>query len=165
MLGCLLPTTQMVDDIYANASIKLSPSPIPPSILMITVPVFNQHHQTIIAQLKGKPPGGLVAGHKKDVVIANKVYDTEGKVAIYGWHKLDAQPIQPLYVGHGATWVDYSHGIRLVQRRMMLNGVSKTADEILADPELAPLLSKEGVILRTRYNLLSEVQPQEADRK
>ena len=93
----------------------------------------------------------LVAGHKKDVVIANKVFTTPGKVAIYGWHKPDGKPIQPLYTGHAASWVDYSHGIRLVSRRMMVDGVATTIDAVLADPRLAPLLSNEGVMLKTRY--------------
>jgi hypothetical protein len=105
----------------------------------------------VLAQRKQKSSVGLVAGHKKDVVIATKVFATPGKVAIYGWHKSDGKPIQPLYTGHTAAWVDYSHGIRLVQRRMMVNGHAKTIDEVLADPRLAPLLSREGVMRESRY--------------
>jgi len=37
-VGCLLPTSKMVDDIYAAATIKLNPSPIPPTPAMTTVP-------------------------------------------------------------------------------------------------------------------------------
>ena len=85
-----------MDDIYANATIKLTPSPIPPSPAMTTVPVFLKHNATVAGQRQGKPLDGLVAGHKKDVVIANKVLTTTGKVAIYGWHKPDGKPIQPL---------------------------------------------------------------------
>jgi hypothetical protein len=151
LLGCSLPTTQMVDDIYANATVKLTPAPIPPSSAMTTVPVFIQHNAMVLVQRKKESPGGLIAGHKKDVVIATKVFATPGKVAIYGWHKIDGKPIQPLYTGHTATWVDYSHGIRLVQRRMALNGESKTIDEVLADPRLAPLLSREGPMRECRY--------------
>jgi hypothetical protein len=76
---------------------------------------------------------------------------TRGKVAIYGWHKPDGKPIHPLYMGHAASHVDYSHGIRLVSRRMMVDGLAKTIEEVLADPERAPLLSNEGVMLQTRY--------------
>lgn len=145
-LGCSLPTTRMVDDIYARAAVKLTPAPIPPSTAMTTVPVFLEHNRMVRAQRAQKPPGGLVAGHKKDVVIATKVLATPGKVAIYGWHKTDGKPIQQLYTGHTAGWVDYSHGIRLIQRPMVVNGKSKTIDEVLADPQLAPLLSGEGVM-------------------
>jgi hypothetical protein len=150
-LDCSLPTSQMVDDIYANATIKLTPAPIPPSPAMTTVPVFLRHNEMVLAERQQKPPGGLVAGHKKDVVIAARVFASPGKVAIYGWHKPDGEPIQPLYTGHTATWVDYSHGIRLVQRRMTVNGQTKTIDEVLADPGLAPLLSRDGVMRKSRY--------------
>ena len=34
---------------------------------------------------------------------------------------------------------------------MIVNGVPKPIDEVLADPRLAPLLSNEGVMHRTRY--------------
>lgn len=150
-LDCSLPTTQMVDDIYANATIKLTPAPIPPSPAMTTVPVFLRHNEMVLAQRKEKPTGGLVAGHKKDVVIAARVFSSPGKVAIYGWHRPDGKPIQPLYTGHSASWVDYSHGVRLVQRRMTVNGRVKTIDEVLADPGLAPLLSRDGVMRESRY--------------
>ncbi len=152
-LNCVLPTPKMVDDIYANATVKLTPAPIPPSPAMTTVAVFLTHNEIVRAERGQRPPGPLVAGHKKDVVIANKVFTTRGKVAIYGWHKPDGKPIQPLYTGHTASWVDYSHGIRLVSRRVMVDGVAKTIEDCLSDPQLAPRLSNEGVMLQTRYPL------------
>src|SRR4051812_39784042 len=95
-LECTLPTPRMVDEIYRNAAVKRTPSPIPPSPAMATVPVFLRHNETVLAQPRGHPLGALVAGHKKDVVVANKVFASPGKVAIYGWHKPDGTPIQPL---------------------------------------------------------------------
>jgi hypothetical protein len=151
LLGCTLPTRRMVDDIYASARVKMTPSPIPPSPAMTTVPVFLRHNETVRTGRGEEPLGVLVAGHKKDVVIANKVFAAAGKVAIYGWHKPDGRPIQPLYTGHTAAWVDYSHGIRLVRRRMVVDGKETTIDEVLADPALAPLVSDEGVMKQTRY--------------
>ncbi|MFO0950305.1 MAG: hypothetical protein U0835_03980 [Isosphaeraceae bacterium] len=154
-LGCALPTPRMVDDIYKQAALKLSPEPIPPSPAMTTVPVFLKHNDLVSAQRRAKgkdvAPGALVAGHKKDVVISARLRDRPGKVAIYGWHKPDGNPIQPLYTGHTAAWVDYSHGVRLVSRRVLVDGKPRTLDEVLADPELAPALSGEGVLRQTRY--------------
>jgi len=154
IVGCSLPTPKMVDDIYSAAAVKLVPEPIPPSRAMTTVPVFLRHNEMVRAQRKDlrRPLGALVAGHKKDVVIAGAVFAKKGRVAIYGWHKRDAKPIQPLYTGHTANWVDYSHGIRLVLRRMTVNGQNKTMDDVLADSELAPLLSNEGVMRQSRYD-------------
>jgi len=161
-LDCVLPTLKMVDDIYASATVKLTPTPIPPSPAMTSAAVFLRHNEIVRAQQGERRPGALVAGHKKDIVIANKLFTTRGKVAIYGWHMPEGKPIQPLYTGHAASYVDYSHGIRLVSRRMMVDGVAKTIEKVLADQELAPLLSNEGVVLQTRYrrtDLAPSAQP------
>lgn len=159
-LGCMLPTRQMVDAIYAHASLKLPPKPIPPNPAMTTVRVFGQHNDSIRIQRKtvmGQHPlGVLVAGHKKDVIISNAIRsdlrpNVPKPVVIYGWHKPDGVPIQPLYNGHGESYADYSHGIRLVKKMMVLDGGPVSADSILADEKLCILLSDEGVILRPRY--------------
>lgn len=151
-LRCTLPTPKMVDAIHAAAR-KLEPSPIPPSPEMTSVPVFLRHSETVRAQMEraGTVPGALVAGHKKDVVIARGLADRPGKVAIYGWHRPDGTPIQPLYLGHADSWIDYSHGIRLVARSLTVDGRPSTVEAVLADPALATLLSREGVVASTRY--------------
>jgi hypothetical protein len=156
-LQCNLPTKKMVDDIYATAAVKLRPQPIPPSDAMITVPVFKQHNDSVWQlrkeQLSGHPLGALVGGHKKDVIVTNKINNPTptGKVAIYGWHQLNGVPIQPLYTGHADTWADYSHGIRLIQLTMKVDGADKTITEVLNDPNLAGLLSDEGLVPIARY--------------
>ncbi len=155
LLHCNLPTRKMVDDIYSAAAVKLIPSPIPPTSAMTSVPIFIEHDLTVANQRKEQLPehplGALVAGHKKDVVISNKLLAQPGRVAIYGWHKPDGKPIQPLYAGHADTWADYSHGIRLAQLSLTVNGVSQTIPDVLADPTLASLLSDEGPILNPKY--------------
>jgi hypothetical protein len=154
-LHCSLPTPKMVNEIYAAAEVKLAPSPIPPSPAMTTVPVFGKHNDIVRAQraeqLPAHPLGALVAGHQKDVVITAKLASSPGKVAIYGWHQTNGVPIQPLYLKHIASWVDYSQCIRLVQQKMTVNGASKTVAEVLGDPTLAGLLSDEGPIPDPRY--------------
>jgi hypothetical protein len=125
VLGCMLPTRKIVNDIYSAAEVKLAPSPIPPTPAMTSVAVFSNHNAIVRAQragqLKSHPLGMLVAGHKKDIVITSKLSAAPGKVAIYGWHQTNGTPIQPLYLGHTAAWVDYSQCIRLVQKKMMVN--------------------------------------------
>lgn len=154
-LGCTLPTPKMVDAIYAAAEVKLAPTPLAPSSLMTTVPIFAEHNGSIrrqrAAHLPARPAGVLVAGHKKDVVICAKLATKQGKVAIYGWHRTNGVAIQPLYLGHTSAWVDYSHGIRLVQQKLIVNGATRNVAEVLADPNLAGLLSDEGVIPDARY--------------
>jgi hypothetical protein len=150
----------MVDDIYAAAPLKLAPEPIPPGAEMITVPVFARHDSMVWLQrslrLDQFPLGTLVGGTKKDVVISNMIRnqlkpDVLNPVVIYGWHRLDGVPIQPLYNGHGETYADYSHGIRLVQEAVQLNGVATTVSAILQDPALCAILSDEGPISIPRY--------------
>src|ERR1700710_1415075 len=46
-LHCSLPPRKMVDNIYRQAVIKLTPQPTPPSPAMITVPVFRAHTDSI----------------------------------------------------------------------------------------------------------------------
>jgi hypothetical protein len=154
-LHCSLPTPKMVDEIYAAAEVKLAPSSIPPTPAMTTVPVFSNHCAIVRAQraeqLPAHPLGALVAGHQKDVVVSAKLASAPGKVAIYGWHKTNGVPIQPLYLKHIAAWVDYSQCTRLVQQKMTVNGSTKTVTEVLADPVLAGLLSNEGPIPNPRY--------------
>ena len=154
-LNCTLPTRKMVDDIFAAAAVKLSPSPMKPGPRMITVPQFADHNATVrgqrVARLANHPLGALVSGGKKDIVITPRLATNANKVAIYGWHWPYGTAIQPLYLGHASVWADYSHGVRLVQQKMDVNGNQTTAAEVLADPKLAALLSDEGVVTRPRY--------------
>jgi hypothetical protein len=149
--GCTLPTRKMVKDIWAQAQVKLAPTPIPASAAMITVPVFNQHNSMVWTQrsalLDAHPLGELVAGHKKDVVISalllTNFHKSHTPVVIYGWQQTNGTPIQPLYNGHARTWADYSHGIRLVQKAITVDGAPTTVSEVLTNPALAALLSDE----------------------
>lgn len=142
---CVLPTRKMVDDIYAQAAVKLEPSPFSPKDYDITlVEVFRRSHERIEEQRAGWPLGLLVAGIKKDVVVTPQLFHRPGKVAIYGWHKLDGKPIQPLYLGHTARWVDYSQCIRLIAGTMEVDGTPMQVVEVLKDPELCGLISDEG---------------------
>jgi hypothetical protein len=154
-IDCILPTRKMVDAIYNAAEVKLAPLPIPPSAAMTTVPVFALHNEMVrtqrLASLAAHPPGALVAGHQKDVVICPQLAGAPGKVAIYGWHRTNGAAIQPLYLGHSAAWVDYSQCIRLVQQSMILNGATTTVAQVLADPKLCDLLSDQGVVKHPRY--------------
>ncbi len=45
-------------------------------------------------------------------------------MAIYGWHKPDGTPIQPLTTVHVDWYVDYSHGVRLAKRTVKVDGQS-----------------------------------------
>jgi hypothetical protein len=141
-LHCFLPTRKMVDDIYTQATLKLEP--VPMYAFRDSSITMWQHHLIIEGQRKGKP--GLIAGIKKDVVLSGKISrDTKpNREAIYGWHKLDGKPIQPLYTGHINWWVDYSHGIRLVYQTIWVNGKPMHYTDVLKDTALQKLLCDEA---------------------
>jgi len=153
-LGCTLPTRKMVNQIWTNASMKLNPQPIPPSAEMITAPIFADHNTMVRTQrdnfTNSFPLGALVSGDKKDVIISSKIYTNFANanitkpVVIYGWHYPTGSPIQPLYNGHEETYADYSHGIRLIQNAITLDGKPNMITNILTDPNFAALLSDEG---------------------
>jgi hypothetical protein len=151
--GTSLPTPVVVDAVWQAADVRLGPDSIPPGPEMTTVPVFALHDRRIRARRirSGAAFGALVAGHKKDVVLSARLRDRPDHVAIYGWHRPDGRPIQPLYTGHTDDWVDYSHGIRLVHRTIWIDGVPAELPSLLQDPELALLLSDEGVVASPRY--------------
>lgn len=156
-LGCVLPTRKMVDHIYAQAPVKLAPAPISPAQTDITDPqTFLRHQQMIEEQRAKSRQVGLIAGIKKDVVISPRLAERPDRVAIYGWHRLTGRRIQPLYLGHVDWYVDYSHGIRLVKQQMLVDGEPMRVADVLADPDLHPLLSDEGPVPQPRYPLRAQ---------
>jgi hypothetical protein len=157
-VGCILPTSLMVDTIWKYAEHKLMPVTYQPRGRdNEQVWMFARHNEAIneqLASLKNHFSQGkhILAGHKKDVVICNRISELPDKVAIYGWHRPDGTFWQPLYTGHINWYVDYSHGVRLVNRLAWLNGKPVYLDELLKDPILFKIVSNEnGPMEQTRY--------------
>ena len=147
-LGFVLPTPRMVDAIYRQSERHLRPQPLSAGPDMRSTAYFTRHNAGILAQARrlGLAPGLLLAGHKKDVVLSNRLDSHPGRIAIYGWHQANGVPIQPLSTAHGLEYVDYSHGIRLVADVMLLNGKPTSVHKVLADAQLSAVLSDEGPV-------------------
>jgi hypothetical protein len=128
---CFLPTQLMVDAIYKASAVKLAP--VPMYAFRDSTITMWQHHLIIEGQRKNKK--GLLSGIKKDVVLSNKVAENArlNRVAIYGWHKLDGNPIQPVYAGHVNWYVDYSHGIRLIAKKVKIDDVLQNYTVLFGD--------------------------------
>src|SRR5271166_434661 len=144
--GFTLPTSKMVDAIYDEAKVHLAPQPLPAGDQMRSTDYY-WHHNELIAEQRialGVLPGVLTAGHKKDLVITNRLWRYPDRVAIYGWHRWINSPLQPLSTVHGARYADYSHGVRLVSAVICVNGKPMSIFEALADPGLSRVLSGEG---------------------
>lgn len=147
----LLPTPRLVDLVWRAADVRLAPQPWGPpyDASMLGVDRFAQHNQRIEKVRGGR--AGLVAGHKKDVVISNRLVSQPKQVAIYGWHTPQGVPIQPLSLIHEATYADYSHGIRLISKTAYLDGAPVALAALLGAPEMARYLSAEGPLQLLRY--------------
>ncbi|MFN8672344.1 MAG: hypothetical protein U0457_09755 [Candidatus Sericytochromatia bacterium] len=153
--GTMLPTRKMVNDIYKQASAKLSPQPLPAGATMMSSEYYQKHQSMVENQRtsKGYNLGDLTSGHKKDLVITNLLDSNPKKVAIYGWHQNNGKAIQPLSTIHEDTYADYSHGVRLVNQTMILDGKKVKVEDVLKNPELSKMLSDEGVINNTKIRI------------
>ena len=146
--GFVLPTKKMVDAIYDQSTSRFMPQPLPAGPQMTSTAYYRIHNAMIEEQSHGRgfSLGPLASGHKKDVVLTNRLIAKPTQIAIYGWHRGIGDPIQPLSTVHGAGYADYSHGIRLVSRMALIGGKLRPLDEILQDRSLAPVVSDEGPI-------------------
>jgi len=153
---CTLPTTKMVNCIWQGAANKLAPAPWGPPYdgdmqRTYRLPI---HNATINSQLVGRDPHALTSGHKKDVVLTNRLYPNNParRVAIYGWIQLNGVPIQGLNpVSHEDTYEDYSHGIRLIANDCMVNGQPMRMQDVFQHNIYSGLVSDEGPLSFLRY--------------
>ncbi|WP_323768857.1 hypothetical protein [Antarctobacter sp.] len=152
----MLPTRRMVDQIYRASDKRVAPSPMKPGPQMSSTDYLVRHNATVETQVRGASVAGhLIAGHKKDLVLTNRLNKNRGRVAIYGWHRTNGKAIQPLSTVHGATYADYSHGVRLVSQTAYLNGRPVRLADLMADPDFASLISDEGPIRAAQLRVAS----------
>ena len=146
-LGVFLPTAHMVDLVYEAASVKLEPQPMKPGPRMRSTEYYLEHDRRIESALDlDQHRGELIGGHKKDIVISRRLRTMRDRIAIYGWHRSNGQPIQPLSTVHGATYADYSHGVRWVCAQVRIGGDWRDLNSILASADESQLLSDRGPI-------------------
>ena len=153
-LDCILPTTFLVDRIAEVAQGHLDIFPFRPLGSRNSQPIVYQDSNNAINALydaKGYKFGQFISGLKKDVVLTYKILTlpgNENRVAIYGWHRPSGRCQQPLHIKHGNFYADYSHGIRMVYRKVLVDGKEYDAREILESPQLYRLLSNEPMYLK-----------------
>jgi len=157
-LGFILPTRKIVDAIFTQSDVRCAPEPMPAGPEMRSTAYYIKHNQKIKKQLISLSctPGSLVSGHKKDVVLTNRLIRSHGKIAIYGWHRPSGIPIQPLSTVHGANYADYSHGIRLVSDIVLIDDEPRSIYDVFDDPRLASIVSDEGAMPGVRQFMTSQ---------
>lgn len=117
-LGCELPTPALVDAIWRAADLKIDATKMirvhdGTPRTMDSLEAHAAQTERLRALVGDRSLGveyRLLAGAYKDVVVHN------GRIGLYGWHRLDGTVIQPFFAGHAPSWRDYSQGLRLVRR-------------------------------------------------
>lgn len=141
--GYVLPTRKLVDAIYEQADIRLTPQPLPYGPSMETNEFYARSQALIESEFAGLGLSRdlLVAGHKKDLVIGLGLWWPARRILIYGWHMPDSNPIQPLSNAHLPNYADYSHGVRLVARTAILDDQIVDFADVVSQKSLAPPFS------------------------
>lgn len=141
-MGFVLPTTTMVDAICSQARSREDAHAIitrpyswdPSSERMGRIRGHDQRADEALPE--SYEPGDLVACHKKDLVM-NAQRSRGGhssQVNIYGWPRsAGGRNWQPLYDGHGDSYADYSHGIRLISQTAFINGQPVPITDLIRD--------------------------------
>jgi hypothetical protein len=121
---------------------------------------YDAHSLAIQDEMKRKgiTPGQLVAGHKKDVVLAS--HANRERIAFHGFY-FGKYPVQPCGNSPGPScnremptqahpeglghFSDYSQGVRLVHPQMTIDGTMHLVSDVLKDTKLSKLIA-EGPI-------------------
>ncbi len=153
LVDATLPTRKLVDLVYRQATAKLPPSWIDGGPTEGTLVDFTRHHKMLEKRriAAGFPLGMLTAGDKKDIVLSRRMEEKPGRVGIYGWHRKEGDPVQPLSFVHSCRYADYSHGVRLVAEAMTIDDKPFRVSDVLVDPDRADLLSDEGPLTEVAY--------------
>ncbi len=154
LFGASMITTKISDAVYRSAEIRLPPfNYVPVGNANELVTKFVDHNAQIEKQLAeaGGTHGQLVAGIKKDVILSSRLATQPTKVVIYGWHKPDGKPIQPVYSGHVDWYVDYSHGIRFINNQVLVDGTPILFTDVLKDSVLFKLFSDEDTLMQQPF--------------
>lgn len=113
----------------------------------------NDRNNKVIAD-RGIGSGDIVSGHRKDIVLTNRLVGKANPLAIYGawWNALEEQPIQWLEAGgHDGSYVDYSHGCRFLKNRIQIDGADLELTAFAAADPRCRIVSDEGPLKFTRY--------------
>lgn len=148
-LDAVLPTPKIVETIEAAATIVPMPTRPPEGAKQLSAEWFAWCEEETNKRMVGI--SGLVAGHRKDVVICRGMAQRPGRVWIFGARWPNGKRIQPLSGVHEASFADDSHGVRAIRDACLVNGEPARVSEILRDPARATWLSSEGALTFVRY--------------
>jgi hypothetical protein len=100
-------------------------------------------HEGLCALPPGRHPGVLVAGHLKEVTLSG--VDLSKKLGFAGFFLANGKALQSgAHLPHGPGFADYSHGVRLVARKVELGGQVVDYEDLVTDPAYAGLVFQQG---------------------
>lgn len=163
-LGCYLLTPHILDLVFKSAIRQITPctqNSWADGSMAFTGRMI-EHHEAIEEKLDREPiRHGLIDNVGKIWAITRKVLGKVGLAANYGWY-VDSGALraanswagrvhQSVGHAHNTEHVDYSQTIRLMKRTMILDGEEIDVADCARNPELASLVSHEGVLSDMRY--------------
>lgn len=144
LFGCMLPTRLISDQIWQASNLKMMPIGLGASFHMSSTQTLIDHNN-IIERQRADRNFNIISGHKKDIILFSKLLAYPNNICIYGWHYPMGGVIQQAqYIAHSATYQDYSHSIRLVSQKALLNQQVVNLYDILRDKNLCHLISDDG---------------------
>lgn len=150
-LGFVLPTTKMVEIIHSadesslsagtailipGRGLRESNTPCAGDRGMVSTRCLQYYEEAVFGN--DRKPGNLYIGYKKDIVQVRST-GRVNKVAIFGWQIGEIFPIQPYSTVHEASYSDYSHGLRMVQKEILINGERVSIERAIHDRRAACL--------------------------
>lgn len=138
----VLPTARILDAIWNESSTRATPCTLPPDAAMATMARVLEHSRCVDRQIASRP--GIVANVGKHWVLSNHLEGHPRLAANYGWFQAGHAPIQTLGTRHDVGHTDYSQVLRLVRRRMTVDGVPEDIAHVGRSSTLSSLVSTEG---------------------
>ncbi len=130
LLGCTLPTPEIVDAVHAVAAVRCRPCIQAPGPEMASVAAMERHSREVAAQIAGRH--GLASTVGKEWVLSSRL--TPSVAANYGMHDTRApngRIWQDLGHRHNAEHTDYSQIFRPVARACLLDGAPADLHDVL----------------------------------
>lgn len=148
-LEAILPTPRICDLVWEQADVRIPPSFQAANATMAHTSRMLQHHRAVEAKVAGRT--GLIENVGKHWVITERLTEEQDRAANYGWYDHAAPTLrgahriwQNVGLAHNLEHVDYSQVLRLVRRTCEVDGEEMDITDVLADPDLAGLVSDEG---------------------
>ena len=156
-LGCLLPTSRIVDLSWEACLPQLKPVLMTPDAHMSDTSVMREYSERVDKQIAGRK--GLARCVGKDWIVHRYIQQMPGRAVNYGFHDTKAPYIshsglhmwQTVGTRHDYAHSDYSQVLTLVRSDMLVDGQSMRTVDVMRHADFGWLVSDDGAMGITRY--------------